>query len=246
MASKTRGCLLPCLAIVLCNTVTAQTDAFHASEPVSLEITYDLQAGNFGTGKGRLKLHANDGRLSYELTIKPTGLARLFGDSLDVSARMRIEKERVLAEEYMEKHRKNETRRQHYRFEANRSTVKVLHEGKTYSLKVPEGALDEASMQIQLILDTQRHDGPWHYAVVSNGKIKHYRFTEVGSENIDSAFGRIRTIKIRRARLRNGKESDTDYHYWLSPTHRYLPIKAEKLENGKVKRTLTAQAIRFK
>ena len=240
------ACLLLGLAAAPCAVSVVQTEPFDTLELAPLKAVYNVRIGNFGTGKGEMELRADGDGLSYRMVVAPTGLlATMFGDAVEINARMRLEGGRVIAEEYTKEYRRNKSRNQHYRFDPNRSSVEMLEEGKTRFLEAPDGTLDEASMQLQLILDARRHDGPWLYAVASNDKIKRYRFAEIGTEHIDSAFGRVETVKIQRIRLRATGKSEIDYYYWLSPAHRYLPVRAEKLEDGKTERVLTVREISF-
>ena len=237
--------MLLVLVVTPCGTLVAQTDPFDTLGLAPLKAVYHLRIGNFGTGKGELELRADGDGLAYRMNIAPTGLARLFGDTVEISARMHLAQGRVIAGEFIKKYRRNKDKNERYAFDRNRSSVEVLQEGRTWFLEAPGRVLDEASMQLQLILDARRHDGPWHYTVASNGKIKRYRLGEIGTEYIDSAFGRIETIKIQRTRLHDAGENEIDYYYWLSPAYRYLPVRAEKLENEKVERVLTARTISF-
>ena len=243
------GCLLLGLAAIPCTTPAAPVEVSPTLGLTPLKAVYHVKisgfGGGFGSGKGELELRGDSGGLTYRMTLAPTGLLAIFADTVEITARMRLEGGRVVPEEYMKRHRKNKDKDRRYAFDPGRSSVEVLQEGKTWFLEASDGTLDEASMQLQLILDAQRHNGPWRYTVMSNDKIKHYSLTETGNESIDSAFGRIETIKLQRVRLHAGEQSEIDYYYWLSPAHRYLPIRVEKLENGKTKRVLTAREIRF-
>lgn len=241
-----RLCLLACPVMLCCEAVARQDDAFDPPGLAPLEIVYDVRHGTFASAKGTLKLDVDGNRLDYALTIVPTGLTSLFAGAVDVTARMRLDKERIVAEEYIKKYRGNPAREERYRFDTQKSSVEVLHKERMYTLETPHGAFDEASVQLQLILDVQQHGGPWYYTVTSNGKVKRYRFSEIGREPVDSAFGRIETIKIQRARLRDTGKEEIDYCYWLSPAHRYLPVRAEQLSDEKVKRKLTARSISFR
>lgn len=238
-------CLLACL-VVACREVPAQGGASDSSGITPLEIIYSIRSGTFASGKGKLNLSVDGNRLNYELTVVPTGLTNLFAGTAHATARMRLDEGRIISEEYIKKYRGNPDKEERYRFDTKKSSVEVLHKERVYTLETPREVFDEAAMQLQLTLDVQRHDGPWRYTVISNGRIRHYRFAEIGREHIDSAFGRIETVKVQRARSGDSGKNEADYYYWLSPAHRYLPVRIEKLSDGKVKRKLTARSIRFR
>ena len=216
----------------------------HATEPVPFKATFDIRIAPLGAATAVAQLELNDDRLLYTSTITPRGLiSKLSGDTLHFTAQMRYENGRVIAEEYSKTHARNTKKDQRYRFETHGRSVEILKKGRVYFLEAPTGTLDEVSMQLQMILDAHAGNSPWHYTLVSNGKLKRYRLVEVGGEIITTALGNIETIRIERTRLRGGKNDTIDLRYWLSPTHHYLPIKVERLKDGKAKGTITIKAI---
>ena len=215
------------------------------AELVDFRIDYDVRLAGIGAGNGVVRLEVNDDRLLYVLTVTPRGLfSTLFGDTLQIRSRLRSEDGHLVAEEYVKEHARNPEKDQRYRFEAHGRAVEVLKEGRVSFLSIPPGTLDEASVQLQLTLDVPAGDGPWHYTVVSNGKLKHYRFTRADAEKITTALGEIDTLRVERTRLHNGEDDELDHRYWLSPAHGYLPVKVERVEDGRVKRTMTVTRLR--
>ena len=208
------------------------------------EVVYDVRLVGIGAGESTVQLEIDDDHLLYTSTTVPRGiLAVLFG-SVQASARMRRENGVLIPEEYLTRHARNPNRDQRYVFDAHGRSVDVLKEGRTYLLPVERGTLDEASVQLQLMRDARGNDGPWSYPVVSNGKLKRYRFTATGVETITTALGEIETLRVERVRVRDDREDTTDHHYWLSPGHHYLPVRVERLKKGKVRRVITVKTIR--
>lgn len=230
-----------CARLVLCAAACSACGA----ELADFKIDYDVRLSGIGAGNGVVRLEVSDSRLLYVSTVTPRGLlSTLFGDTLQIRARLRLEDGRLVAEEYVKEHARNPDRDQRYRFEAHGHAVEVLKKGRVSFLSIPSGTLDEASVQLQLTLDVAAGDGPWRYAVVSNGKLKHYRFTRAGAEKITTALGEIETLRVERARLRGGESDELDHRYWLSPAHGYLPVKVERIKDGRVKRTLNVTQLR--
>ncbi len=217
-----------------------------ASELAPFEITYDVRLAGLDAGEITVRLEINGDRLRYTSSVTPRGvLALLFGDTLRISARMRREDGRIVAEEYATSYARNPDKDQRYRFEAHGHSVEVLKERRVYFLPTPPGTLDEAGVQLQLTRDARKRNGPWRYVVVSNGKLKRYRFAETGVEMIATALGEIEALRVERARVRDGEDAETDHRYWLSPAHRYLPVRIERLKRGRVTRTMTVKTIHF-
>lgn len=230
-------CVRLALCVAACNAAGAELADFR--------IDYDVRLASIGAGNGIVRLEVSDNRLLYVSTVTPRGLiSTLFGDTLQIRSQSRLEDGRLVAEEYVKEHARSPDKDQRYRFEAHGHAVEVLKKGRVSFLSVPPGTLDEASVQLQLTLDVAMGDGPWRYAVISNGKLKHYRFTRAGAEKITTALGEIETLLVERARLHGGEDDELDHRYWLSPAHGYLPVKVERVEDGRVKRTLTATQLR--
>ncbi len=238
-AAKARGLLL----CVVC-AATCAGGGTHDAELAPFEITYDIQLAGLGAGKGTVQLKPNGNRLLYITTVTPRGLlSTLFGDTLKIRTHIHLEEGRIVAEEYIKEYTRKADRKQRYRFEAHGRSVEILKKGRVYFLPVPAGTLDEASVQLQLSRDVAARDGPWHYAVVSNGKLRHYRFAETGVETITTTLGKIETVRVERTKVRDTGNHTIDHRYWLSPAHRHLPVKVERIEDGRVKRTMVATTI---
>ncbi len=229
-----------------CVLLMCVVGAARAAELTPFKVTYDIQFAGLNAGEGIVQLELDGDRLLYTSTVTPRGLfALLFGDTLQVSTRLRRESERIVAEEYTKKYARHSKKDQRYRFEAHGHSVEVLKKGRVYFLATPGGTLDEASMQLQLTRDARTRGGPWRYTAVSNGKLKRYRFTEVGIETVATTLGEIEAVRVERTRVRDGRDDEPDYRYWLSPAHHYLPIRVERLKDGQGERELVVKAIDF-
>ena len=242
-----KQCNILCVSVI-CFISSA---AFGESTAIPAKITpfkvsYDIKLSGLDAGKSIVEVSVDDNLVSYALSISPRGIvAMLFGDTIHINAHMRLEKGRLLAKEYIKKHQRKQSKDQHYRFDADGLSVETLHKEHIDFLDIPKGTLDEASAQLQLILDAQTHNAVWHHTVVADGKLKHYQFSRVGTERIVTTFGDIETIKIARAKVRDKQVSEIDHFYWLSPAHHYLPIRVDRIKKGKVKRTMIAKTIDF-
>ena len=130
-------------------------------------------------------------------------------------------------------------------FDWHRRRVAGEHRGQHYELALEAGALDENTWQLQLIEDAAAAAAAGEtldrrYRIVAKGKSKTRRFIGDGSEEIETAFGRV--VCLRVDRIRRGK---TDRVLWLSPRHHYLPLVIEKLDDGRVRQRLSMRALRL-
>ena len=89
--------------------------------------------------------------------------------------------------------------------------------------------LGPISYQLQLRRDLAEPDSTLKYTVISHGKIKHYQFERLGNEVITTELGDIDSIKIRRVRDKQDRETI----FWMAEKYAYLPVKVwQREEDG--------------
>ncbi|MEZ0122232.1 MAG: DUF3108 domain-containing protein [Candidatus Reddybacter sp.] len=87
--------------------------------------------------------------------------------------------------------------------------------------------LGPISYQLQLRRDLSQPDSALKYKVISHGKIKHYQFERLGEELISTGLGDINTLKIRRIR----ENEDRETIFWMAEELAYLPVKVWQRED---------------
>ena len=86
--------------------------------------------------------------------------------------------------------------------------------------------------------EIQDRNKEMHFVLLDKGKFKKYDFKPLGEELIDTPYGKIKTIKIRRERSNNKRET----LLWLAPEWDYLLIKLTQAEDGKRSELLLKKA----
>ena len=109
------------------------------------------------------------------------------------------------------------------------SVVDALHSDSI--LKLPEGALDKLSFQLQLRHDVAMLGDKFlqsEYHLVDRTKFKTYTVKNLGEEIIDTPAGRFNAIKLQQKRV------DKDKHtlIWLAKELDYFVLRVERVENG--------------
>ncbi len=103
------------------------------------------------------------------------------------------------------------------------------HKKKRREIDLQPGLLGPISYQLQLRRDLALHESSLEYMVISHGKIKHYHFERLGKETITTELGDIDTIKIRRVRDKQDRETI----FWMAKNYAYLPVKIwQREEDG--------------
>ena len=98
---------------------------------------------------------------------------------------------------------------------------------KSVTIPYQSGLLDQHSVTLALISDLQAGKGPvFKYQTIVKGKIETYTFRRAGEQTLDTALGRLDTVKIERVRqTANGKST----LIWFAKDKNFLPVKFQEL-----------------
>lgn len=101
------------------------------------------------------------------------------------------------------------------------------YEGHTIDMAFPDDALDPLSYQLQLRQDIKRGLTEMHYRVVTKNRIDEDEFAVVGTEILDTDFGKIETIKATKVRDPDSKRKTL---LWFAPEWDYLLVRLLQIE----------------
>jgi hypothetical protein len=104
--------------------------------------------------------------------------------------------------------------------------------GVTWSQSITSGAQDRLSQQLQVRLHLAEGKRDITYRVADGGKIKRYRFFVEGEDALETPYGELDCLRVRRS-----KESrKPDYTIWFAPQLDYLPVRIERERSGRLYR----------
>jgi hypothetical protein len=109
---------------------------------------------------------------------------------------------------------------------------------KRQEIPLAPGYLGPISYQLQLARDLNAKRSSYRYQVLYRGKVKDYRFEPVGEEVVPTSLGAIRTVKVRR--VRDDQERET--LFWMAPDLGFLLIKLWQREEDGQNYELTLSA----
>lgn len=114
----------------------------------------------------------------------------------------------------------------HVAFDWKNMQAKNTAKGQTWRMPVPDGTLDKLSYVLVLMGDLAAEKTDLQYLVADGGKLKTYRLRIEGTEQLETAIGTFDTVRIRR--LRSSEERET--LLWCARDLNYLPVKIEHKE----------------
>lgn len=117
----------------------------------------------------------------------------------------------------------------------------VLEGCKVQPTRYPKGQ-DALSYQLQLALDLEKNPEKkqFEYAIVSKTPTRHYRFTRIGKEIVNTPLGRLQVVHLRS---QHDPHKRTDL--WLARSLHYVPVQFTEWRRGRQTFSGTLQAIRF-
>ncbi|MBV0933687.1 DUF3108 domain-containing protein [Marinobacterium weihaiense] len=112
-------------------------------------------------------------------------------------------------------------------FDWNQQSVTTTVKDKPWTMEIPLATQDKLSYQLQMRLDLLAGKRDMTYAVADGGKLKQYRFTVTGEEEVETPYGRFNAVRVMRDR---GEDADRETLIWLAPELDYLIVRLEQTE----------------
>lgn len=215
----------------LANTATILNEE---NLPPQFKATYDIHKKGFRVGKMVVTLKKNGRELIYESTANPVGLASFFTDEDQITDRAVLEliDDSYRTIEFTHKvtgGKKN--RNEHYLFNWNNNKVTITYKDRNSILDIPANTFDNFSTQLLLMRAPEYKNIQSTYSVISKGRLKNYIYKRESKEEIETKLGKLKSNKYIRIKDNDKK---TTYLAWYSESLHYIPVRLEKVENGKL------------
>lgn len=106
----------------------------------------------------------------------------------------------------------------------------VPREKSTVEARWVDGILDSNAVLHQLQIDLSHKQDELVYALINEkGENQEYQFQVIGKELLHLPYGVVDSIKIKRVRDNNKRET----FFWFAPSLGYVMVKMQQLEKGK-------------
>lgn len=229
---------------VLFAAIIPAKDLF-AGMPPEYDAVYQLNKFGLHIAESHSALKRNDdGSWSYHSQTDTTGIVSIFRkDRIIEQARLEEINGNLRSVRYEYQHKGSKKNRdESIQFHWDSMSANTVVSGKQVTLQLKPQTLDNASLQLKLMMDLQTGKRPLAYHVISKGELDDLRFEMLGNEIIKTPVGDFQTIQIKRARKNNKRTT----MMWMAPALHYLPVKIMHIEADGSKFELVLMHVRGK
>jgi hypothetical protein len=122
------------------------------------------------------------------------------------------------------RHGKNVTRNVQVAFDWENGVALNTAGGHTWRMSVAPGTLDKLNYLLALMSDLSDGKRSMQYTIADGGRLKVYDMRVAGTEILETALGRLKTMKIQR--IRQGDYGQATL--WCASALGFLPVKLER------------------
>lgn len=119
-------------------------------------------------------------------------------------------------------------RSSHIAFDWNRMQATSTDKRGTHQYAINDDIVDELNLYIKTRCALMAGQTEFSYQVAYGRRIRVYDYKVVGIEKINTAFGKLRTLRVERIR-KNSKRKTT---VWVAPDLDYFMVKIRHIENA--------------
>jgi hypothetical protein len=112
-------------------------------------------------------------------------------------------------------------------------------EGKPVDIKLPEGAQDVMSSQVEVMLDLMNGNLPKTFQIIDKDQLKEFNYTQEGTAKIRTDIGELETVIVTSQRSGNNRV----LRMWFAPSLGFVPVQAERSRDGKVEIAMRVKSV---
>jgi Protein of unknown function (DUF3108) len=220
-AARVFGCLAALAA-------TAAPGAYAASAaPQRVTISYDVSRNGFPVAEMTEVFESSSGRYQIVSESRAIGLLALFErHPLRFVSAGRLSADGLQPLEFEGKRYENDRKGVRGAFDWKTGRLTIRYGERTQTLPLPAGAQDRLSFLYQFMFMAPFKEVQLALDMTNGRNLSHYLYTLQSGVEIDTPLGRLSTLHI--VRLHSPNENGVEI--WLSPQHRYLPVRMTIIE----------------
>jgi hypothetical protein len=190
-----------------------------------------------GTSDIKLEPNAEPGQYLYTWTITALGIFKLaYRDDLVQRSWLRVVDNHVRPDRYFGKEGSSSVE---LNFDWQDKRATGLSEGKPVDIKLPDGAQDVMSSQVEVMLDLMNGNLPKTFQIIDKDQLKEFNYTQEGGARIHTDIGELDTVIVTSQRTGNNRL----LRMWFAPSLGFVPVQAERSRDGKVEIAMRIRSV---
>jgi hypothetical protein len=219
--------------LIIAGLVAGLVSAPAVATPPPYTAFYEAFAyGN--TLKTHSTLNYEPGRVRMSLDARVVGFLRILG-------RFEMSRESIISngpeglrllESHQTQVQPRRTREAHTRFDWETGEAHGVSNGRTFSVQVDDDVQDYLSVLLVVMQELRSGAAETRQTVevIERGRVRSYRLEREGTERLDTALGRLDTVRVTRS----DPERDISLSAWFAPELHYLPVRFDYEADGRI------------
>ncbi|HEX3395556.1 MAG TPA: DUF3108 domain-containing protein [Steroidobacteraceae bacterium] len=224
-------------AIAACASAFAQTPGDAGITPFIAHYQADWKGISVGTSDIKLTQGTEPGHYQYTWTITAHGIFRIaYRDDLVQKSWLSVAGDHVRPDKYFGQEGSSTVE---INFDWHDKRATGVSETKPVDIKLPEGAQDVMSIQVEVMLDLKKGNLPKTFQIIDKDQLKEFNYTNEGTAKIRTAIGELDTIIVTSQRAGNNRI----LRMWFAPSLGYVPVQAERSRDGKIEIAMRVKSV---
>jgi len=114
-----------------------------------------------------------------------------------------------------------------------------VSETKPVDIRLPEGAQDVMSIQVEVMFDLKNGNLPKTFQIIDKDQLKEFDYAQEGTAKIRTAIGELETVIVTSQRPGNNRI----LRMWFAPALGFVPVQAERSRDGKVEISMRIKSV---
>lgn len=221
--------------------VSAAPQSAPALMPQPFEAQFEVEIRGFTVGETSWRVQLMSDGIVYESRTKAVGFATMFGNRRAVE---RSEWKRIGDDLKPVRYRFERSDRPDRNtlvvFDWNSGEVQNTRRGETSRMSVPDDTVDKLGYILVLMEDLRAGKRSLRYHIADGkNRMKVYEFNVVGEEQMNTALGRVKVLKL----VRDQDGDDRVTTIWVAPSLEFMPVRIQHREPDDENVTITIRSL---
>jgi hypothetical protein len=225
------------LAAIASTNAAAQTSDTTGVEPFIAQYEAAWKGMSVGTSEIQLTRGAEPGTYLYVWTITARGIFRIaYRDDLVQKSWVTVVGDHVRPDKYFGK---EGAKTVELNFDWHEKRATGLSETKPVDIKLPDGAQDVMSSQVEVMLDLKNGNLPKTFQIIDKDQLKEFNYAQEGTAKIRTVIGELDTVIVTSQRTGNNRI----LRMWFAPSLGFVPVQAERSRDGKLEISMRLKSV---